>query len=188
MTIVPSRTTTELVEQALDDDQDAWNDLVARYTRLVWHVILGFGQLSADRGADVHQTAWLRLAEQLETIRDPERLGSWLATTARRECIRQVRLQEREVPTLDVDPGAAEESIELGLLETARDAAIWDAFRRLDESCRQLLRLLLAEPSFTYDEISEILGMKRGSIGPTRRRCLDALERDPGLAALEERR
>ena len=37
---------------------------------------------------DVGQSVWLRLLEQLEKIRDRAALAGWLATTARRECIR----------------------------------------------------------------------------------------------------
>jgi DNA-directed RNA polymerase specialized sigma24 family protein len=81
-----------------------------------------------------------------------------------------------EVP-LDAD----EESGEDRLVERLTDADAQAAFRRalelLPEQCRVLLRLLLADPPLSYDEISDTLGIPRGSIGPTRQRCLDRVRR-----------
>ena len=165
----------DLVGRALDNDQAAWNQLVAKYTRLVWHVIHGFPQLDADLKADVHQTVWLRLAEQLEHLRDPAKVGGWLATTARNECIRQARRSAREVPTADeFDVQTSGEPLD-DLLRSDRDTDLWRAFSELRQECQQLLRLQLADPPFSYDEISEILDMPRGSIGPSRQRCLGTL-------------
>ena len=38
--------------------------------------------------AEVCQTTWLRLVENLDRIEQPERIGAWLATTSRRESLR----------------------------------------------------------------------------------------------------
>lgn len=186
MTEVGARSDTELVARALERDQPAWSELIARYTRLVWHVIHGFHQLDDERRADVHQTVWLRLAEQLHAIRDPERVGGWLATTARHECIRQVRQQGREIPEIEVEPERVDDAPERLLLESERDAGLWRAFARLRPDCQQLLRLLITDPPFSYDEIAEILAVPRGSIGPTRQRCLDTLRKHLGATLLEE--
>lgn len=177
---------TELVRGALERDQAAWNELVDRYTRLVWYVINGFRQLDEERRADVHQTVWLRLAERLDTLRDPEKIGGWLATTARNECLHQLRRGGREVPLADVTPEPSAERPEHRLLESERDRALWSAFAQLDHKDQQLLRLLIADPPFSYDEIAEILDMPRGSIGPTRQRCLAKLRKLSDAADLEE--
>ncbi len=175
MTAVTSTADADLVARAILSDQAAWDELVDRYTRLVWHVVLGFHQLDSGAQADAHQTTWLRLAEQLDRIRDPERLGSWLATTARRECIRMIGQRDRETPLAEVDRPPVDDPLDRHLLESERDADLWAAFQKLNDRCQALLRLLLADPPFSYDEIAELLDMKRGSIGPTRQRCLDAL-------------
>lgn len=175
MRAVSDVTVSDLIARAIDGDHRAWDDLVDRYTRLVWHVILGFRQLDPAAQADVHQTTWLRLAERLETIREPDRLGSWLASTARNECIRLLRITERETPSVTIDLEATDEPLDRHLLESERDADLWHAFGQLDERSQALLRLLVADPPFSYDEISELLDMPRGSIGPTRQRCLAAL-------------
>jgi DNA-directed RNA polymerase specialized sigma24 family protein len=86
----------DLVRRAADGDEHAWAALVERFASLVWAVARGQGLGRAD-AAEVSQTTWLRLAEQLSLIRDPERLGSWLATTARRESLRTLRRETRSV-------------------------------------------------------------------------------------------
>jgi len=44
--------------------------------------------------------------------------------------------------------------------------------------------LLIEDPPVPYAEISARLGIPIGSIGPTRRRCLDKLRRHPAIAAM----
>lgn len=179
--------TSALVARALKNDQDAWNEIVDQYTRLVWHVVRGFHQLGPQAQADAHQTTWLKLAEQLINVRDPQRLGAWLATTARRECYRLLKAAEREIPQheIDIEPSSVE--LDQHMLESERDAHLWQAFGELGEACQALLRLLLVDPPLSYDEVSEMLDMKRGSIGPTRRRCLDLLKAKLNEASRQDR-
>jgi RNA polymerase sigma factor (sigma-70 family) len=167
-----------LLRAASDGDQEAWARIVDRFSGLVWAVVRSF-RLEGDAAADVSQTTWLRLVEHLGDIRDPGRLGSWLATTARRECIRTLKLAGQQVPTDEESrlepPVLAEDVVSLGLLRGERDAALWRAFETLSAKCRQLLRVLMADPPPTYAEVSDALAMPLGSIGPIRGRCLAAL-------------
>ena len=167
---------TQLVERAAHGDVAAWNDLVDRFSSLVWATARAH-RLSRDDAADVAQTTWLRLVEHLDRIREPERLGGWLAITARRESLRSLRLNGRELPSDDADAfeSPADDSPELGLLTGERDTALWRAFARLCERCQALLRLLAAPTEPSYDEVGAALGMPVGAIGPTRGRCLEKL-------------
>ena len=70
--------------------------------------------------------------------------------------------------------------IDKNLLADERRVALWDALSRLSEACQRLLRVLMADPEPTYDEVSRALGMPIGSIGPTRGRCLQHLRRELG--------
>jgi RNA polymerase sigma factor (sigma-70 family) len=184
MILVAQPTNAELIAKAAADDSLAWEELVDRFAGVVWHVVGGFRQLDHARRSDVFQTTWLKLAESLDTIRDPDRLAGWLATTARRESIRLVEMQRREVPTTLLADRADVVRLDAHLLDDERDASIWQAFERLEERCQQLLRLLLADPAFSYDEIAALMDMAVGSIGPTRQRCLDKLRRQPGVEEL----
>jgi len=172
----------QLVNAAAEGDETAWNSIVERFGGLVWATVRAH-RLSPGDGAEVVQTTWLRLVEHLDRIRDPERLGGWLATTARNECLRQIRHSAREVPS---DMAAFESSddrtLEHSLLAAERDRALWKAFSELGERCQALLRVLMAETEPSYQEVSAALGMPIGAIGPTRRRCLERLGQDPQLA------
>jgi DNA-directed RNA polymerase specialized sigma24 family protein len=70
------------------------------------------------------------------------------------------------------------------LLLAERDAALHEAFCRLPLSSQRLLCLLMTDPPLSYAEISARLGIPVGSIGPSRRRCLEKLRRDPAIAHL----
>ncbi len=181
-----------LVRGAATDDEQCWASLVDRFSGLVWYIARSFALGDAD-AADVSQTVWLRLAENLNRIEQPERVGAWLATTARRESMRVKRLAGRMVPVDDVetaksDPLGESPAADMPALVDLRDALVWRAFASLPERGRTLLLLvLLADPPLSYQEISETLGMPIGSIGPTRARTLaDLRERVEALGISAE--
>src|SRR3954453_8202483 len=93
----PTAGLTELVLSAAEGDQAAWDALGDRLAGLVWWIARAH-RLSAADAADVSQTTWLRLVEHLGRIRDPERVGAWLAATARHESLRLLRRAQREAP------------------------------------------------------------------------------------------
>ncbi|MGH3915982.1 MAG: RNA polymerase sigma factor [Pseudonocardiaceae bacterium] len=184
---------TGLFRRAEDGDQGAWNALVDRYTKLLWSVARAHRLSDAD-AADVVQTSWLRLVEHFGRIDDPECLPGWLATTVRRECLRTLRRSGREL-VADVEDAVLEmvderpPPVDARLLTEERDVALWRCFERLSMRCQVLLRVLMATPPPDYATVSAALGMKIGSIGPTRGRCLDQLRKliaGAGLAAASE--
>ncbi len=163
----------------MDGDHDAWALIVAQFEGLVWATVRSF-RLDHAATADVVQTTWLRLVENLGRLHDPERLGGWLATTARRECMAGLRYAGRTVPvddeaTFDRHLPSAPAEIDADLLAGERDTALWRAFGRLPDRCQRLLRILVAEPPPSYEDVSEAFDMPIGSIGPTRQRCLERL-------------
>ncbi|HWK25263.1 MAG TPA: sigma-70 family RNA polymerase sigma factor [Solirubrobacter sp.] len=168
----------ELVRAASAGDQAAWNGLVDRFNGLVWSVARSY-RLATPDASDVVQTTWLRLVEHLDRLQDPDRVGAWLATTARREALRALRLSARQVPTGELPDAGTDGQLGAALLEAERDRALWAAFGALSERCQALLRVLVAEPPPRYEEVAAALDMPIGSIGPTRARCLERLR---GLA------
>lgn len=172
---------TDLVLGAAKGDETAWNELVARYARIVWSVVRSH-RLGSGDAADVYQTTWLRLVENLDNIAQPERVGSWLVTTARRESLRLLNVRQREVPHLDgadhpdqrVHDGPGPEDVVV--LDDER-AAIGRAFHQLSARCQLLLRLWLADSARGNADIAAHLGTPVGSVGPTKSRCLAQLRR-----------
>jgi RNA polymerase sigma factor (sigma-70 family) len=181
----PYRSTSDLVAAAAAGDQAAWNQLVHRYSGLLWSVARALRLAPADAD-DAMQGTWLRLINRLSQIRDPECIGAWLATTMRRESIRVLERKGRAIPSEDVDELAGEDpgEIDAELLRDERDAILWRAFSRLPASDQALLQLLATEPAPSYEEIAAALDMPIGSIGPTRERALARLGRDQRLIAV----
>jgi RNA polymerase sigma factor (sigma-70 family) len=175
----------ELIQAASEGDASAWGALVDRFQGLVWATARAHRLSQAD-AADVTQTTWLRLVENLDRINDPERLGGWLATTARRECLRHLRLRGRELQIEDdgVFEAPSEEAAEDRLIMRERNDALRRAFARIGERCQALLRMLSAPEPPSYEEIGAALGMPIGAIGPTRARCLDKLRATPEMAGI----
>lgn len=164
------------VRRAARGDCHAWSEIVHEFDGMLWAIARGHRLCHAD-AADVVQNTWLRFAENLERLREPARLGAWLATTARRECLRTLRASGRELPDAeppersDVDVSA----IDSALITAERDAALRSALQRLPARDQALLLMLVADSAPSYEEIGAALRMPIGSIGPTRGRALDRL-------------
>jgi RNA polymerase sigma factor (sigma-70 family) len=169
----------ELLVRARTGDVVAWEALVDRFGGRLWAIARAY-RIDPSDAADICQVTWLQLATNMDRIREPECVGIWLATTARNECFRLLRRQRREVPT-DDDALATDDEVvppaESRILAGERERAVWDAVETLPPNCRRLIRLMMADPPATYEEIMSALDMPKGSIGPTRRRCLEKLRR-----------
>jgi RNA polymerase sigma factor (sigma-70 family) len=173
-----------LVQSAVDGDAAAWKALVEGLSPLVWSVVRAHRLSHAD-GHEVYQTVWFRFAQHLGRIREPEKAGSWLASTARHESLKVLRSLRRLTPTDDphlLDRVSEDRTPEESVLDSEEAAAqaertrqLWQEFDKLGERCRKLLRVLMATPPPSYQEVSAALGIAVGSIGPMRQRCLRRL-------------
>lgn len=170
----------QLVAAAAAGDRTAWNALVDKFAPTVWAIARGH-RLSPADAADVSQTAWLRLVENLHRLHQPERVGAWLAVTARRESLRVLRVGARQAPTgYDFDVLAAPvpaRSPEQAIATQEWGAVVAKLIEQLPTRSQVLLRLLSADSPLSYRDISEALNIPIGSIGPTRARALEQLRR-----------
>jgi len=181
--VTTNRTTAELVAAAQQHDAAAFDELIHRYEHYVWGAVRGFRLSEADRH-DAVQVTWLRLVENIDAIREPDRLGGWLATTARRECLSMMRKKGRE-PTegdgqLDERPDHLFPSPEQQAIDHAMASVVGDQVAALPAQGQALLGDLSREPE-PYAELARRTGMAIGSIGPLRGRYLRRLR-----ALLEE--
>lgn len=169
----------EIVSAAAEGSADAWRALFGRFTNMISAIARGCRLNDADV-AEVHQATWMRMVENIVRIEQPERIGAWLATTAKRESLRVVRQKDRL--TLDHE-GLLQRAdtkmapVDAGPLAEERLVAVRAAFERLPSHCRRLLSLMSEDDPPSYKEISHALSMPIGSIGPTRGRCLEHLRR-----------
>ena len=167
-----------LVRRAADGDRQAWERLLDQYARLIWS-ITGEFRLAESDAADVAQTTWLRLLEHIDRIQYPDRVGSWLAATARNECLRSLASRKRVVlghDDAELESALSNEpEIDERLLAAERAQVVRDALSHLPRRWQRLLELLMSDPPASYADISDELGLPIGSIGPTRGRCLARL-------------
>jgi len=158
-------------------DRDALNAIVADLTPLLWHVARLTG-LDPATCEDVVQTSWLHLLRALDTIRDPQALTAWLVTVTRREANQALATVRRERPEVEAvfdRPDTAAVDAEEAVVRDERARALWQAMDDLPPRCRDLLRLVAFVHRPDYDAVATALDMPRGSIGPTRGRCLSKL-------------
>jgi RNA polymerase sigma factor (sigma-70 family) len=156
------------------------------HLRAVAYRMLG----SLHEAEDAVQETWVRLLRGIQTVREPNAIGGWLATTARHESLRLRERAAREKPTGDeLAFDAADqtgEEVEAQLDAALRQAAVLRAVDTLPPRHRALVRALFAESEPSYREIADRLDMPIGSIGPIRQRCLTQLRRNGGLRRLAE--
>lgn len=174
-----SWTDPQLIKACLRDDPQAWNELVDRYGRLVYSIPRRYGLSDADCD-DVFQDVFTIVYRKLDTIRQRPRLSAWLIRTTHRECLRTGRRSGRyvelEQTSVDQDDPAADQ-----VLAWEQQQLVRQALRQLGPPCQQLLTALFSgrgsagQPD--YQMIADQLGIKRGSIGPTRARCFKKLRR-----------
>jgi RNA polymerase sigma factor (sigma-70 family) len=166
------------LRQAQGGDIAALDPVVRELNPLLWHVARSQG-LATEDAIDVVQTTWLELLQRLQEIRSPQALTMWLISTTRRGAWRAAIRRRREVASAtDEMLGQVPDStpdIDDRLDADVRHRALWRHLQRLPGRCRELLRIVAMVDRPDYDDVAAALGMPRGSIGPTRGRCLSKL-------------
>jgi RNA polymerase sigma factor (sigma-70 family) len=177
------RSDAELVKACRGGDESAWNDLVDRYQRLIFAIPRRAG-LSEEQASDILQEVFLTLFEKLDDIEQPEKIRSWIVTTAKFKTWGLVRSEkgfyspeteeemEQEMASLpDTSPLADERLIEL-----EQQHQIRAALKEVEERCRKILSMIyLRDAAATYAEVAEEIGVGETSISPMRARCLKKL-------------
>jgi DNA-directed RNA polymerase specialized sigma24 family protein len=161
----------DLVQAAAAGDSHGWDGLVERFGALVWSTARAYG-LSPEEGADAAQTTWLRLAEQLGRLQDVhDRIGVWLASTARQESLRLLGARIAD----HGDPGQEQAAAPVAAAATTpeREVMLWRVVRDLPEHCRRLLRVLSAVPPPDQEELAAALDLAVADVPAARAACLE---------------
>jgi RNA polymerase sigma factor (sigma-70 family) len=173
----PTASIADVLSGIHDGDPAAWDETLHRYGKLVSMTVRSFRLQEAD-AVDAMQMTWLRLAENAHRVQFPERLGGWLATTARRECLHILRQRKLGPIFTDVAPEPAS-APSTGPEQRAIDANTRQTLGKLIDELpplrRTLIRMLFTDNPRSYNEIARIAGIPLGGIGPTRRRALRQL-------------
>ncbi|MBS2965723.1 sigma-70 family RNA polymerase sigma factor, partial [Actinocrinis puniceicyclus] len=166
-----------LLMRAQSGHKESLNGIVVELSPLLWQVARAQG-LDREAAADVLQCTWLSLLRHLDQVHSPAALTAWLVTATKREAWRVSAARraehivdgDRMTDVADPQPQPEERVL---LAERHRD--VWKAVRLLPGRCQELLRVVAFTHRPDYDAVAVALGMPRGSIGPTRGRCLAKL-------------
>ncbi|MDX6505847.1 MAG: hypothetical protein QOG06_491, partial [Gaiellaceae bacterium] len=162
----------ELVSRCRAGDDDAWRELVDRFSRYVYAIAVQGFRLPQQDAEDVFQEVFARVYERLDTLREDELVRPWIAQLTRRLCIDRLRVGSRESDAdLDELPEVAADDV-LTSLEDAFD--VHEAMGELPETCQQILDRFFARDE-SYRTIGDSLGLPAGTIASRLSRCLDKL-------------
>jgi RNA polymerase sigma factor (sigma-70 family) len=167
-----------LVQDCLHGNQEAWSALIDKYKNLIFSIPIKRG-FPRDDAADIFQTVCLALVSELPRLREPRALPAWLIQTTSHKCFqwqdkswRSTKLQE------EILSGGSPKVPEELLAELQREQIVRDAVAELSTQCRRLVELLFYQvPASSYDDLAASLEIPKGSVGPTRIRCLEKLRR-----------
>jgi RNA polymerase sigma factor (sigma-70 family) len=173
----------ELVLACRRGDESAWNKLVERYQRLIITIPRRAG-LSEEQASDVFQEVFLTLFEKLDEIEQPDRIRSWIVTTAKFKTWGIVRGEkgfhspeteeemELEMANLADNSPLADDV----LIELEQQHQIRTALKELEERCQKILSMIyLQDSAASYSEVATAIGVGETSISPLRSRCLQKL-------------
>jgi RNA polymerase sigma factor (sigma-70 family) len=179
------RSDAELLAGCRRGDQEAWDGLVDRYQRLIYAIPRRAG-LNEEQAADVFQEVFLTLLEKIDEIRQPDRIRSWIVTTAKFKTwgvIRRSKGMYSPETTEDMEremaeiPDASRLADEI-LIELEEQHMIRSALKQLEERCQKILSMIyLRDSAASYAEVASAVGVGETSISPLRARCLKKLEK-----------
>jgi RNA polymerase sigma-70 factor (ECF subfamily) len=165
-------TDSELVARCRAGDQQAWAELVDRFSRYVYAIAVQAFRLSDADAEDVFQEVFARAYQHLDGLRDDAAVRPWLAQLTRRLCIDRLRASARERPTADEELELAGSEETLTQLEEA--LTVHEALAEVPEHCREILDRFFARDE-SYKTIGDALDLPSGTIASRISRCLARL-------------
>src|SRR5919201_6898801 len=157
-----------LVARCRNGDQDAWSELVRRFSRYVYAIAVQAFRLREADAEDVFQEVFARTYQHLGRLRDDEAIRPWIAQLTRRLCIDHIRAGSREQLTdEEIEPSELDET--LSQLEEA--LSVHEALAELPEHCREILDRFFARDE-SYQTIGAALDIPAGTIASRISRCL----------------
>ncbi len=179
------RSDAELWKACVSGDDSAWSRLVERYQRLIYAIPRRAG-LTEEQSSDVFQDVFLLLFQKLDQIEQPDRLRSWIVTTAKYKTWALIRSSKtNQTPKSSEELETEMENLRDGspladeaLIELEQQHLIRAALQMLEERCRKILSMIyLRDTVASYSEVAKEIGVGATSISPLRARCLKKLEK-----------
>ena len=146
-----------LVEQCLNGQQQAQQDLYQKYVQAMYNVAVRMVNHSED-AEDIIQEVFVKVFRNLHTFQGESTLGAWIKRITVNTTLNFIRKEKRnkevdlaegtDIPEIIEEIDAAKYSM----------AQIHHAIKQLPERCRVVLSLFLIE-GYQHQEIAAILGI-----------------------------
>jgi RNA polymerase sigma factor (sigma-70 family) len=159
-----------LVARCRQGEENAWTELVRRFSRYVYAISTQGFRLGDDDAEDVFQEVFARTYEHLDKLRDDEAIRPWIGQLTRRLCVDRLRAVAREELGDAGEASAIDET--MARLDEALD--VHEALESLPEHCREILDRFFARDE-SYQRIAADLAIPIGTIGSRISRCLGKL-------------
>jgi RNA polymerase sigma factor (sigma-70 family) len=167
-----------LVARCRDGDDEAWNQLVERFSRYVYAICSQGFRFGPQDAEDVFQDVFAKVFEQLGRLRDDSAVRPWIAQLTRRTCIDRLR-GDREDATDELEPAGFDDRLN----ELDEALTVREMLASLPEACQDILDRFFAQDE-SYKTIGDALDLPSGTIASRISRCLDKLKaamEDPAL-------
>jgi len=158
----------ELVARCRTGDEQAWAELVDRFSRYVYAIAVQAFRLPESDAEDVFQEVFARAYQHLDKLRDDAAVRPWLGQLTRRLCIDRLRATSRERPFADEEL-EVEDDDKLAMIDEA--LTVHEALAETPEHCREILDRFFARDE-SYRTIGEALDLPPGTIASRISRCL----------------
>ena len=178
-----AETDAQLVARCRSGDDDAWRELVDRFSRYVYAIAVQAFRLPEADAEDVFQEVFARAYQNLSKLRDDSAIRPWLAQLTRRLCLDTIRASAREQPGEIPEASGVDDTI------ATLDESLFvnEALATLPSDCREILDRFFARDE-SYRAIGEALELPAGTIASRISRCLVKLREEMGPAARPESR
>jgi RNA polymerase sigma-70 factor (ECF subfamily) len=159
----------ELIERCLRKDNAAWEIVVGRYKRKVFHISYKFTGRHDD-AEDLTQEIFLKLFKSLEKFNRDADFSTWLSSVARNFCIDHYRASKREKEVLvedlvafDLAPASALSSPHRQLEDRDRRSFLRRGLDALPEKLREAV-ILRDLQGLSYQEMADRLHLPEGTV------------------------
>ena len=158
----------ELIERALLKDNAAWEQLVPRFRRRVFHIAYKFTG-KHDEAEDLTQEIFLKVFRSLDKFNRDADFSTWLSSVARNYCIDHYRASKREkevvvedLVAFDLAPSSFGNPYR-ALEDQDRRSLLRRGLDQLPEKLRQAV-VLRDLQGLSYQEMADQLSLPEGTV------------------------
>ncbi|HJS57811.1 MAG TPA: sigma-70 family RNA polymerase sigma factor [Vicinamibacteria bacterium] len=157
-----------LIERCLRREQSAWEEIVARYRRKVFHIAYKFTG-KHDEAEDLSQEIFLKVFKSLDKFNRDADFSTWLSSVARNYCIDHYRAMRREkevvvedLVAMDLAP-AASGNPHRALEDRDRRSFLRRGLALLPEKLKEAV-ILRDLQGLSYQEMADRLRLPEGTV------------------------